>query len=31
MSWHPHLWHPTTQVATSPAPLQIKRAQGCLL
>jgi len=31
MSWHPHLWHPTTQVASSPAPLAVKRAQGCLL
>ena len=31
MSWHPHLWHPTTQVATSPVPLQVKRARGCLL
>ena len=31
MSWHPHLWHPTTQVASSPAPLAIKHAQGCLL
>ena len=31
MSWHPHLWHPTTQVATSPEPLQVARAEGCLL
>ena len=31
MTWHPHLWHPTTQVATSPAPLQVRRASGCLL
>jgi len=31
MSWHPHLWHPTTQVATSPIPLQVARARGCLL
>jgi len=31
MSWHPHLWHPTTQVATSPVPLQVARARGCLL
>jgi len=31
VSWHPHLWHPTTQVATSPEPLQVARAEGCLL
>ena len=31
MSWHPHLWHPTTQVATSPEPLQVRRARGCEL
>ncbi|MBM5795082.1 MAG: adenosylmethionine--8-amino-7-oxononanoate transaminase [Cyanobacteria bacterium M_surface_7_m2_037] len=31
MSWHPHLWHPTTQVATSPVPLQVARARGCVL
>jgi len=31
MSWHPHLWHPTTQVATSPVPLQVRRARGCEL
>ena len=31
MSWHPHLWHPTTQVATSPVPLQVSRARGCVL
>ena len=31
MSWHPHLWHPTTQVATSPEPLPVKRARGCVL
>ena len=31
MNWHPHLWHPTTQVATSPSPLPVKRAQGCML
>jgi adenosylmethionine-8-amino-7-oxononanoate aminotransferase len=31
MSWHPHLWHPTTQVATSPEPLQVKGARGCVL
>ena len=31
MSWHPNLWHPTTQVATSPVPLQVARARGCVL
>jgi adenosylmethionine-8-amino-7-oxononanoate aminotransferase len=31
MSWHPHLWHPTTQVATSPVPLQVRSARGCEL
>ena len=31
MSWHPNLWHPTTQVATSPDPLKVVRAQGCQL
>ncbi len=31
MRWHPHLWHPTTQVATSPEPFQVKRARGCVL
>jgi len=31
MSWHPHLWHPTSQVATSPVPLQVRRARGCEL
>lgn len=31
MSWHPHLWHPTTQVATSPEPLQVCAARGCEL
>lgn len=31
MSWHPNLWHPTTQVATSPKPLQVRSAQGCVL
>ncbi|MFZ9974136.1 MAG: aminotransferase class III-fold pyridoxal phosphate-dependent enzyme, partial [Vulcanococcus sp.] len=31
MSWHPHLWHPTTQVATSPIPLQVRSARGCVL
>ena len=28
MSWHPHLWHPTTQVATSPEPLPVRAARG---
>ncbi len=28
MPWHPHLWHPTTQVATSPVPLQVRGARG---
>ena len=31
MNWHPHLWHPTTQVSTSPPPLQVSRARGCEL
>jgi len=31
MSWHPHLWHPTTQVATSPEPMQVRTARGCEL
>ena len=31
MSWHPHLWHPTTQVATSPVPLEVRSARGCVL
>ena len=31
MTWHPHLWHPTTQVATSPEPLQVQSGRGCLL
>jgi len=31
MSWHPHLWHPTTQVAVAPEPLQVVGAQGCVL
>lgn len=31
MSWHPHLWHPTTQVRTSPEPLQVRSARGCEL
>jgi adenosylmethionine---8-amino-7-oxononanoate aminotransferase len=28
MSWHPHLWHPTTQVATSPEPLRVRSGRG---
>lgn len=28
MNWHPHLWHPTTQVSTSPPPLQVRSARG---
>ena len=31
MTWHPHLWHPTTQVATSPEPLHVRSARGCEL
>ncbi len=31
MAWHPHLWHPTTQVATAPEPLRVVSAQGALL
>lgn len=31
MSWHPHLWHPTTQVATSEPPLLVRSARGCEL
>ena len=31
LNWHPHLWHPTTQVSTSPPPLQVSRARGCEL
>ena len=31
VDWHPHLWHPTTQVATSPVPLPVRRASGCLI
>ena len=31
MNWHPHLWHPTTQVSTSPPPLQVRSARGCEL
>jgi adenosylmethionine-8-amino-7-oxononanoate aminotransferase len=31
MPWHPHLWQPTAQVATSPEPLQERSARGCEL
>ena len=26
--WHPHLWHPTTQVATATAPERVVRGEG---
>nr|WP_216901396.1 adenosylmethionine--8-amino-7-oxononanoate transaminase [Synechococcus sp. CCY 9618] len=29
--WHPHLWHPFTQVATADPPLRVVRASGALL
>ena len=28
LSWHPHLWHPTTQVASSDPPLPVVAARG---
>ncbi|MCP9861094.1 aminotransferase class III-fold pyridoxal phosphate-dependent enzyme [Cyanobium sp. Cruz-8D1] len=31
MPWHPHLWHPTSQVATAPVPLRVRVARGCKL
>ena len=31
MPWHPHLWHPTTQVALHPEPLRVASAEGSLL
>ena len=31
MSWHPHLWHPTTQVALHPEPLNVANARGACL
>ncbi|WP_115118737.1 adenosylmethionine--8-amino-7-oxononanoate transaminase [Synechococcus sp. UW105] len=31
MPWHPHLWHPTTQVALHPEPLRVSGADGCVL
>ena len=30
-SWHPHLWQPTTQVRTAPAPLRVRSGRGALL
>jgi adenosylmethionine-8-amino-7-oxononanoate aminotransferase len=30
-TWHPHLWHPFTQVATAEPPLRVRRAQGAVL
>ena len=29
--WHPHLWHPTTQVATASPPEQVVRGEGAEL
>ncbi|MCP9916829.1 adenosylmethionine--8-amino-7-oxononanoate transaminase [Cyanobium sp. ATX 6F1] len=29
--WHPHLWHPTTQVASADPPLRAVRGRGALL
>jgi adenosylmethionine-8-amino-7-oxononanoate aminotransferase len=29
--WHPHLWHPTTQVATAEPPLRAVRGEGAEL
>ena len=29
--WHPHLWHPFTQVATAHPPLRVVRGAGALL
>ncbi|MEY4430338.1 MAG: adenosylmethionine--8-amino-7-oxononanoate transaminase [Cyanobacteriota bacterium] len=31
MGWHPHLWHPTTQVAVAPEPLRVVGGRGSLL
>ena len=31
MSWHRHLWHPTTQVALHPEPLHVASAKGACL
>lgn len=30
-SWHPHLWHPTTQPRTAPVPLRVRRARAATL
>ncbi|NDG74442.1 MAG: adenosylmethionine--8-amino-7-oxononanoate transaminase, partial [Synechococcaceae bacterium WB8_1B_136] len=30
-TWHPHLWHPFTQVASAEPPPRVRRAQGALL
>ncbi|MFZ9753645.1 MAG: adenosylmethionine--8-amino-7-oxononanoate transaminase [Cyanobium sp.] len=30
-SWHPHLWHPTTQVATARIPERVVRGEGAEL
>ncbi|WP_094554782.1 adenosylmethionine--8-amino-7-oxononanoate transaminase [Synechococcus sp. 1G10] len=31
MSWHPHLWHPTTQVARADPPLRAVAGRGAML
>ena len=31
MAWHPHLWHPFTQVATATPPLRVVAAEGAWL
>ena len=31
MGWHPHLWHPTTQVAVAPEPLRVVGGRGSVL
>jgi adenosylmethionine-8-amino-7-oxononanoate aminotransferase len=31
MAWHPHLWHPFTQVATAAPPLRVVAAEGAWL
>jgi adenosylmethionine-8-amino-7-oxononanoate aminotransferase len=31
MTWHPHLWHPTTQVASADPPLRAVRGRGAVL
>lgn len=30
-AWHPHLWHPCTQMATAPAPDRVVRGEGAEL